>query len=86
MRGLNVDTLLALLEHFTSAVPCLVLAIGFRFIVQFAYPEQEDSTRQILLFLDDSMVVGVIVWLIYQLGVTLWNRRQRIDFHAFMVA
>jgi hypothetical protein len=75
-----------MLEDFACEFVCLLFAWGFRFGVVNIYPEP-DPTRMILLFLDDVMVVGVILWLIYQLGVKFWNERVKINrLHVFVAA
>jgi hypothetical protein len=79
------DTLIALVEHFMAAVPLLIFTYGFRAGVLYVYPKDE-LTRQILLFVDDVMIVGVVIFLVWQLAVTLWNRRERIDFRVFVAA
>ena len=66
-----------LLQHFISVAPLLLFAYLFRLSVIWVYGK-DDLTRLILLFMDDVMVIGVVDFLIYQVGVELWNQRQRI--------
>jgi len=82
-----VKNLITLLEDFAAELFCLSFAWAFRFLVPKIYADPADLTRKILLFLDDVMVVGVILWLMYQLGVKFWNQRERINrLHAFVAA
>jgi hypothetical protein len=67
-----------LLEDFVSEGMCLAFAWTFRIIIKRIYTPSE-VMLVILLHVDDAMVLGVIVWLVYQLGVKLWNQRERID-------
>jgi len=81
-----MQNLLALLEDIACELVCLGFAWAFRWIVPHIYRDPADLTGRILLFLDSVMVIGTIVWLLYQLGVKFWNRRERINCHVFLAA
>jgi hypothetical protein len=86
MATIHYDTLLGLADHFLSEIACLAFAFILRVAITRFYPEN-DLAGQILLFLDDVMAIGVVVWLLYQLGVFLWKHRERINSnHVFVVA
>lgn len=75
-----------LLEDFASEGLCLAFAWCFRLAVQAIYGPTEVMFF-ILLRVDDVMVLGIILWLIYQLAIKLWNQRVRVGgLNAFMVA
>jgi hypothetical protein len=60
VRGIDVETVLSLSEHFSAAAPCLAFAYVFRFVATHMYAKGE-ITLKILLFLDNAMVIGVTV-------------------------
>jgi len=67
-------------------MPLLGFGYVFRLGVLYVYG-REELTPKVLLFMDDVMVVGVVGWLMYQVGIALWNRRERIgSTHVFALA
>jgi hypothetical protein len=85
VKAINFDTFWVLLQHFISVTPALLFAYLFRLGVVWVWGPK-DQTRLILLLMDDVTFVGLVGWLNYQVGVELWNRRQRINFHVFAMA
>jgi hypothetical protein len=85
MPWINIATLSGLTEHFTSELACLAFSLVLRLLIYVFYPPG-DAARQVLLVSDDLMAIGVTLWLIFQLAVFLWNRRERIGSLHVMVA
>ena len=84
-----MQRLYTLFEHFVCEVVCLAFAFAFRLAIPYAYPDPTDITRMVLVFLDNVMMVGVFLWLLYQLAVKFWNERERIKtngLHGFLAA
>ncbi len=73
---LDLDTIRACVRHATGAIPALfifaLVGLAIRYIIS------DDILRRALEAIDGLALVGLFLWLIYQMGCILWNRREKI--------
>lgn len=70
---IDVETLKILSQHASGVVGAILLFKILAFIIDLGF---KDRTLKIILESVDSVVlVGLFLWLAYQMGCLLWKRR-----------
>ncbi len=73
---LDLDTIRACVRHATGAIPALVIfalvGLAIRVIIR------DEVLRLVLVAIDDLALVGLFLWLTYQMACILWNRRVKV--------
>ena len=72
---LDLDTIRACVRHATGAIPALLI---FALVGLAIYIVRDEALRRTLEMIDNLVLVGLFLWLAYQMGCVLWNRRERI--------
>jgi hypothetical protein len=73
---LDIDTIRACVRHATGAVPALLIFALVGLVIHYII--SDDTLRLALETIDGLALVGLFVWLVYQMGCILWNRREKI--------
>jgi hypothetical protein len=70
---IDLATIKALTQHASATLVALVLFGLVRFAL--AIVKLSETTRAILEVTDELVLVGLFLWLIYQMGCALWKGR-----------
>jgi len=71
------DTIKTCARHASGAVASVLIFLAIRYIVRFGV--EEGLLRTVLETTDSFVLIGLFIWLPYQMGVILWNRRVKIE-------
>lgn len=87
LEWLDLDTLKVLSQHGGNVVFCLLISALIR--VAIVYTTGPDFFYQdTLLRLDHIANIGFVIWLLREVSVILWNKREKLvrGLHVFVVA
>lgn len=74
---IDLDTIKACGRHATGAVGAVLIFLAIRLVIKFGV--KEGTLQDILETIDSFVLVGLFLWIAFQTGVILWNRRIRIE-------
>jgi len=72
---LDLDTIRACIRHATGAIPALLIFALVGLAIDYII--MDETMRRALVTIDGLALVGLFLWLAYQMGCILWNRRER---------
>ena len=72
---IDLDTLKILSRHASGVIGAMAFFKLIAWFVEWGIPE--GSLRLALELIDSFALVGLFLWLVYQMGVLLWLRRAR---------
>jgi hypothetical protein len=79
---IDFDTIRACVRHATGAIPALLIFALVGLVIRLIIIK--GTLRGILETIDGLALVGLFLWLVYQMGCILWNRREKVrgGFHV----
>jgi hypothetical protein len=72
----DLDTIRACVRHASGAIPALLIFALVGILIH--HTVRDDILRRVLEVIDGLALVGLFLWLVYQMGCVLWNRREKI--------
>jgi hypothetical protein len=73
----DLDTIKVCVRHATGTIGAVLVFLAVRVVIHFGI--EKGTLQTILEAVDSFVLVGLFVWLAYQMFVILWNRRTRIE-------
>lgn len=80
---LDLDAIKAITRHFSAAMVALMAFGLFHYLIPRVL--EPGHVRTLLQGIDDFALIGIFFFLTYQMGVYLWNRRERVGLSALAV-
>lgn len=80
----DLDTIRACVRHATGAIPPLLIFALVGILIH--YTIRDEILRRALEGIDGLALVGLFLWLVYQMGCVLWNRREKIGRGLYVLA
>ena len=72
---IDLDTLKALSRHASGSIGAILVFKAMGVLVDWGFTGR---LKIVLKTIDDTVLVGLLIWLAYQMGVLLWKSRIRI--------
>jgi len=69
------DTLKILSHHASGVIGAIAVFMVIGFLVEWGF---KGKLKIVMETIDSFVLVGLMIWLAYQMGVLLWKRRVRI--------
>lgn len=73
----DIDTIKACIRHASGAIVAVAIFLLIRLAIYFAV--KDNTLRMTLETIDSFALVGLFLWLVYQTGCILWNRRVKVE-------
>lgn len=83
----DIDTIKVISRHASGVLPAALVFKGIGLIIEWGF--KSGTLKTILIGVDNFCLVGIFIWLAIQMGILLWNRREKIQngpASCFMVA
>ena len=73
----DTETIKACIRHASGAIVAVVIFLVIGLAIHFG--TKDNRLRSALESIDSFALVGLFVWLVYQTGCVLWNRRVKVE-------